>query len=93
MRWDRRRLQQTAGRAAVDRSPSGKEPFLLHLGAALGPARVPELRAALHAVGAVLGSYLPHDTYLVFAPRSAVAALHAMPGESAQRSFAGGSFF
>lgn len=53
----------------------------MHMEVALGPAGVLQLKAALGTADAVLGNYLPHDTYLVFAPRSSVAALHALPGE------------
>lgn len=89
MRWGRRRLHQSSGSTTqgntADRSASGREPFLVHLRAALGPAGVTQLKSALEAAGATLGNYLPHDTYLVFAPRSSVAALHALPGEHRTR--------
>lgn len=79
----RRQLQTTNSGTSVhftDRARNGYEQFLVHLRSSLGPEQLSQLRDELSGVGAVLGNYLPHNTYLVTAQRSSIGALQQLPG-------------
>lgn len=66
----------------TDRSPKNRDAFLIHFSEAIVPQTVKQLETALKASDAVLGNYLPQDSYIVYAPRLSLPALRVLPGAS-----------